>query len=122
MSIDKVINIIVLITLTIISGLGDANGFSHAANIWFKGKIVPAELIRSVIGFTVGIAAYLISIRYFQGFGIITPEIQTIGWMVITIIGVAIIGGKFTRWQTSDQILSVIIIIGLCVLILRTNG
>lgn len=122
MSMDKVINVIVIIVLTVLSGLGDANGFSHAANMWNKGRIVLPELTRAVIGFTFGIATFMVSIRYFQKIGIVTPEMQTIGWMVVTIIGVAIIGGRFIHWQAFDQILAVAIIIGLCIIILRTNG
>lgn len=122
MSIDKIINVIIIVILTILSGVGDANGFSHASNMWNKGKIVPPEFIRAVIGFTFGIGTYLISIKYFQKFGIISPEMQTIGWMVVTTIGVAFIGGKFIHWQMFDQVLSVAIVIALCVLILRTNG
>lgn len=119
---NKIVNVIIILLLTLLSGLGDANGFSHAANIWSKGRIVMPELTRAIIGFTFGIAAYMVSIRYFQKFGIVTPEMQTIGWMVVTIIGVAVIGGKFIHWQTLDQILSVAIVIGLCILIFRTNG
>ncbi len=122
MSIDQVVNIAIIIILTILSGLGDANGFSHAANMWNKGGIVISEFTKTIISFTFGIAMYLISIKYLQRVGIVTPEMQTIGWMVVTIIGVAIIGGKFTHWQTSNQILSIAIIFGLCILILRTNG
>lgn len=122
MSIDKLINVTIIIILTVLSGLGDANGFSHAANMWNKGRIVLPELIRAIIGFTFGIATFMVSIRYFQKFGIVTPEMQTIGWMVVTTIGVAIIGGRFTHWQTFDQILAAAIIIGLCIIILRTNG
>lgn len=122
MSIEMVINLIVIITLTILSGLGDANGFTHAANMWNKGRLVLPELIRAAIGFTFGIATYMVSIRYFQRFGIVTPEMQTVGWMVVTTIGVAIIGGRFVHWQRFDQVLAVAIIIGLGTLVLRTNG
>jgi len=119
---DKLFSVIAILILTLLSGLGDANGFVHAANIWNKGRIVLSELARATIGFTFGIATYMVSIRYFQKFGIVTPEMQTIGWMVITIIGVAVIGGRFTHWQAFDQFLSVAIIIGLCILVIRTNG
>lgn len=122
MSVDKVINIIIIITLTILSGLGDANGFTHAANMWNKGRVILPEFIRAAIGFTFGITTYMVSIRYFQRFGIVTPEMQTIGWIAVTTIGVAIIGGRFVHWQRFDQILAVAIIIGLCTLVLRTNG
>lgn len=122
MSADKVINVIVIIVLTILSGLGDANGFTHAAKMWNKEGIVIPEFIKAIIGFTFGIGTFMVSIRYFQKFGIVTPEMQTIGWIVVTTIGVAVIGGRFARWQTLDQILSVAIIIGLCIVILRTNG
>lgn len=122
MTLDKVVNILIIVVLTILSGLGDANGFSHAAKMWNKEGLVLPEFAKAAVGFTFGIATYMISIRYFQRFGIVTPEMQTIGWIVVTTIGVAIIGGRFTHWQTVDQVLSISIIIGLCIVILRTNG
>lgn len=122
MTTDALKNLSIIIVLTLLSGIGDANGFSHAANMWNKGRIVFPEFVQSILGFSFGIGTYMISVKYFQRFGVVSPEMQTIGWIVVTTIGVAIIGGKFPHWQIFDQILSIAIIVGLCILVLRTNG
>jgi len=54
--------------------------------------------------------------------GIVAPEIQTLIWFSITILGVAIISRSFFRWQTIDQLVGVAVLAGVAWLMVRTGG
>lgn len=119
---DKLSSIIAIIILTLLSGFGDAKGFFHAANVWYNGEIIWTELSKSALGFGIGIGAYWIVIKYLKEFGINSPEIQTIGWFVVTIIGVAVLSGKFSHWERIDQIVGIALVAGFSFLLLRTGS
>jgi hypothetical protein len=111
-----------LIALTLISGLADAQGFIHASNVWLNGKLIWAEVIQSALGFGIGIVAYWMCIRFLQDFSIISPEIQTVGWFTTTIIGVAMFSGKFLHWQIVDQMVGMAVLLGVVWLLARSAG
>jgi hypothetical protein len=113
---------ILIIVLTLISGWGDANGFVHASSIWNEGKLIWSELLKSALSFSLGIVMYWICIRFLQEFKIVSPEIQTIGWFTVTIIGIAFFSGKFFQWQLADQIVGIAVLCGLIWLLFRTGG
>jgi hypothetical protein len=114
--------IFLLIVLTLISGVADAQGFVHAANIWQSGKLVLPEVMKSALGFGIGILMYWICIRFLQDFRIFSPEIQTLAWFTATIIGVALFSGKFLHWDTINQIVGVLVLCGVAFLLFRTGG
>ncbi|MGZ3624338.1 MAG: hypothetical protein ACXWPG_14495 [Ktedonobacteraceae bacterium] len=122
MSINQIGIIILLVILTLISGLADAQGFVHAANIWQSGKLVWPEVLKSALGFGIGIVMYWICIRFLQDFMIFSPEIQTLAWFTATIIGVALFSGKFLHWHTIDQIVGLAVLCGVAFLLFRTGG
>lgn len=114
--------VLLILLLTLISGWGDSQGFLHASMIWHKGKLVLPELAKSALGFGVGIISYWAVIRFLQQFGVVSPEVQTIGWFAVTIIGLAIATGQFLKWQTVDQLVAVLVILGVGWLLLRVGG
>ena len=122
MSINQMGIIFLLIVLTLISGVADAQGFVHAANIWQSGKLVLPEVMKSALGFGIGILMYWICIQFLQDFRIFSPEIQTLAWFTATIIGVALFSGKFLHWDTINQIVGVLVLCGVTFLLFRTGG
>ena len=114
--------LILILGITVLSGLGDSQGFLHAAKIWRDGKLIWEELVKSALGFTFGIILYWIAIRFLQQFGIFSAETQTILWFGITLIGIAIFSGKFFRWALIDQIVAIAVLAGIGWLLLRTGG
>lgn len=122
MSIHQMAIVVLLIALTLISGLADAQGFVHASNVWLNGKLLWPEVMKSAVGFGVGIVAYWICIRFLQDFRIISPEMQTIGWFTATIIGVAMFSGKFLQWHIVDQIVGIAVLLGVAWLLVRPAG
>jgi hypothetical protein len=122
MGIHQIGSVVLLTALTLISGLADAQGFVHASMIWLNGKLIWPEVIKSASGFGLGVVAYWICIRYLQDFKIISPEIQTVGWFTVTIIGVAIFSGKFLHWRIVDQIVGIAVLLGMAWLLARSAG
>ncbi|MAS33697.1 MAG: hypothetical protein CL610_06810 [Anaerolineaceae bacterium] len=121
MLIEKPLVLLLLIVLTILSGFGDAQGFFHASNIWQNGKISWMEVGKSAAGFSFGIVVYWIVLRYMAQVGVVSPEVQTIIWFVVTLIGVAFVSGQFFKWQLVDQIVAFSLLIGIGWLLIRTS-
>jgi len=119
MNIYSLLNVAVIIALTIISGLGDAKGFLHASNIWREGQVVWPEVGKSSLGFGIGIITYWLIIRYLQRVGVVSPEIQTILWFSATIIGIALLSGRFMTWQRIDQVIAIFVVLGVGWLLFR---
>ena len=110
----------IVMALTIISGIGDSQGFLHAARVWRDDALMWDEVVKSAAGFAFGIVMYWIAIRFFQKSGVTIAETQTIVWFAITIVGVAALSGEFLRWRTSDQLIAVTTLGGVGWLMFRT--
>lgn len=113
---------LIIIVITVLSGIGDSQGFIHAAKVWANDTLVWSEVGKSALGFAIGISLYWIVIKYMNAAGIAAPEIQTLAWFSITILGVAIISRNFFHWQTIDQIVGVAVLAGVGWLMVRTGG
>ncbi len=113
--------LIFLVTLTLFSGLCDAQGFIHASRMWHDGVLVKSAAVKSSLGFLAGITLYLFSTRYLQRVGIVSPELQTLFWFSVTLIGVAVVNGRFLEWSGSDRTIAVIVLCGIGWLVLRTG-
>jgi hypothetical protein len=122
MSFEYIKPILFIIGLTLVSGLADAQGAIHAAKIWQGDKLVWVEVGKSVLGFTVGISTFFIVIKYMNQLGIIAPEIQTITWFSMMIVGVALFSGAFFTWQWTEQVVAVGVLAGIGWLLFRTGG
>jgi hypothetical protein len=114
--------LLIVIALTVLSGFGDSQGFLHSAKVWQDGRIVWPEVAYSAAGFGFGISVYWVSIRFYQRLGISFAETQTIFWFAVTIIGVAVLSGKFIQWQRLEQLVAVGVLAGVGWLLFRTGG
>lgn len=110
-----------IIVLTLLSGVGDAYGFTHAALVWQNGRLVWGELARSAAGFAIGISLYWVVLRFMAAAGIVAPEVQTIAWFGVTLIGVGVLSGKFLSWAWLDQAVAVAVLTGIGWLLVRTG-
>jgi hypothetical protein len=109
------------IALTLASGLADSYGFVHANRLWHDGRIVPAELGRSSVGFALGIATYWILLRFAEQLGVHSVAIQTVGWFGATLVGVAILTGEFRSWGLANQIVALGVTVGIGWLMVATG-
>lgn len=115
------VSITIVILLTLLSGFADSQGFIHASRIWQDDGLVWAEVGKSATGFFVGITSFWLVLRYMIRLGIVSAEMQTIGWFTITIIGVALFSGEIFRWQTIDKIVAFLVVLGVAWLLLHTG-
>jgi hypothetical protein len=110
-----------IIGITLVSGIGDSLGFIYAAKMWRSGDLVLSELGKSALGFSVGIGSYWLAAKYLNEFGVLAPETQTLIWFGATMVGVALISGQFLRWQAIDQIVAVVVLLGVAWLLFRVG-
>lgn len=111
----------IICVLTLLSGLADARGFVHAARLWQGSTFVWPEACKSGLGFAIGITCYWLSLRWLKQAGVVTPELQTVVWFAVTIIGVAFASGRFLRWHLLDQVIAAIVLSGMGWLLFRTS-
>lgn len=119
---EQVKLIIWVILLTLMSGLADGFGFFHAARTWQEGRIDWPEVGWTLLGFGIGISLYIVVIRYMQQLGIVQPEIQSVLWFTVAMVGVALVNGQLIKWALPDQVVAVAVLAGIGWLIIRTGG
>jgi len=119
---NKLVLTALVVFFTILSGIGDAQGFIHASKIWDNGKLVIREVGKSSLGYAVGIILFWIALKFLNDLGIVSSGLQSIIWFAATIIGVSIMGGDFFRWDTIDKLISIVAIICIGLLIYRTGA
>jgi len=119
---ERHFNLIIIIIVTLIAAIGDSLGFVYAAQVWKAGKLIWKELAKSAIGFWIGNIGYWIAVRYLIERKVISPEIQTIIWFITTVIIIAILSGRFFKWQLLDQIVGIGVMLGVGWLIFRTTN
>lgn len=111
-----------IIGITLVSGIADAKAFIHAAAIWQDGRLVWSELGKSALGFALGIMTFWLSVRYMRELGVVTPELQTLIWFGVTMVGVAMISGRAFRWPLVDQVVGAMVLGGIAWLLVRISG
>ena len=122
MLVEQIRLVVVIVALTLISGVGDSQDFVHAAGMRQDGRIAWRELARSALGFGVGIGAYWLAVRFLNQLGVLSPETQSLVWFGVTIVGVAAVGGRCLRWQPAEQVVAVGVLLGIGWLLLRTGS
>jgi hypothetical protein len=118
---EQIRSILLIIGITLVSGFGDSQGFIHAAKMWRGVALIASELGKSALGFSVGIGSYWLAAKYLTEFGVLSPETQTLIWFGVTIAGVAFASGKFLQWRTIDQIIAVVVLLGVAWLLFRAG-
>ncbi len=111
-----------LIVLTLCSGVFDAQGFIYASQSWKDGVLVKTAAVKSIGYFFVGMTLYLVSLRFQQQVRVISPELQSLFWFSVTLVGVAIINGKFVQWSSLDRLVAILILCGIGWLLARNGG
>ena len=122
MNTSQIAGIILIVILSLISGWVDAQGFVHSSRIWVEGRPIWAEALKAGLAFGFGIMIYWLVIRFLNQAGVQSPEMQSILWFSVTIIGVALISREFFKWQRVDQIVAVFVLSGIGWLLFRTGG
>ncbi len=108
-----------MLTLTVVSGLFDAEGFLYASRIWQQGVFDLGALWRSAASFAVGISIYFVMLRSLDQLGVNAAEVQTLLWFGVTLVGVALLRGTFFAWPRVDQAVAVLVLAGIAALLVR---
>jgi hypothetical protein len=61
-------------------------------------------------------------VRFLNLFGVTSPELQTIGWFGVTIVGVALVNGGVTRWEPVDRLVAALCVAGICWLVVHAKA
>lgn len=110
------------IALTLLSGVGDAYGFVHAARIWRDDALHWPALGRSAVGFAFGISMQWTALRYQHRVGITVAEVQALVWFAVTMIGIGVLSRSALAWAPSERVVAIGVMCGLGWLIARTGG
>lgn len=119
---SPVVPVMLVLVLTLLSGIGDAQGFLHAAQVWQEGRPALDHVARSALGFAFGVVTYWGAVRYLTELGVGSPEVQTLLWFAVTIVGVAAFSGRFAQWRLPEQIIALAVLAGIGWLMWRTGG
>jgi len=112
---------VVITVFTVAAGVFDSLAFHYSAGMWQGGRLVLAQAAKAAGSFAVGIVLYWVAIRYLGEVGVVLPEIQTLIWFAVTIVGVAVLGGRFLQMPVLDQIVAGNALVSLGWLIVRTS-
>jgi len=104
---------------TVLSGLGDAEGFIHASKVWQEGRFVWIEALKCIAGFQFGMVMYWLALWKLSSHGVVAVEVQTLFWFAATIIGVALLSGRILRWPALDQAVAASVLVGIGWLLCR---
>lgn len=113
---------LLIIGIMLVSGFADSQGFIHAAQVWQSGTVAWDALGKSALGYGVGISLYWIDLRYMQKIGVTSPELQTVFWFGVTMVGVAATSGQFFQWSRLNQVVGVGVLMGIGWLSFRASG
>jgi hypothetical protein len=122
MPLDRAPAFLLVLGLTLLSGMFDSQGFVHAARIWQGRQLVWTELGLSALGWAVGIGFYWMALRYMAELRIVSAEAQAVIWFGVTLVGVAITSGQFFKWPMLEQIVALAILAGIGWLMFRTGA
>jgi len=68
------------------------------------------------------VPTFWLSIRYMRKLGVVAPEMQTLIWFGVTLVGVAMVSGRAFRWPLVDQVVGAMVLGGIALLLARTPG
>lgn len=69
-----------------------------------------------------GISLYDVILRDMDALGVRAPEVQTLAWFSVTLVGVAVFRGAFLSWRRVDQLVAVAVLAGIAWLMARTQS
>jgi hypothetical protein len=108
---------LLVLVLTVTSGVMDARGFVYAGRAWPDGAIDWAAVGQSMLAFFAGISLYIVAVRFMQAMGLNAVALQSGIWFVATAIGIGALDGTIMQWSRLQQLVALGVIAGLAWLI-----
>jgi hypothetical protein len=113
-------NIFFVVLLTGLSGVLDARGFLYAGRAWPDGVLDWRYGVSAVLAFVGGLSCYVVSVRFMQGMGVTAIAVQTGIWFLVTAIGVALMDGTVGHWTRPQQVVGILVTLGMFYLAVST--
>jgi hypothetical protein len=113
----SLLSVFFVLVLTVTSGVMDARGFVYAGQAWPQGQIDWVTVGKSMLAFFAGISLYIGAVRFMQQMGLGAVALQSGIWFVITAVGIAALDGTVLQWSRLQQVVGVVVIVGLAWLI-----
>lgn len=117
---SQISNLVVVVVLTVLSGLLDGRGFVYAARAWPGGDLDLRLAASAVLAFATGLVCYVIAVKFLQQFGVGSVALQSAIWFVVTVVGISLMDGRIATWTRPQQIVGLLVAAGLCWLIVST--
>jgi hypothetical protein len=117
MIMKPLLSALLVLVLTVLSGIMDARGFVYAGRAWPSGIIDWNAVGLSMLSFFAGISLYIGAVRFMQSMGLNAVALQSGIWFVATAIGIAAMDGSVTQWTRLQQLVAVVVMAGLAWLI-----
>jgi hypothetical protein len=108
---------LLVLVLTVTSGVMDARGFVYAGRAWPGGHLDWTAVGRSMLAFLAGISLYIGAVRFMQAMGLNAVALQSGIWFVATAIGIAALDGTVVQWTRLQQVVALGVMVGLAWLI-----
>jgi hypothetical protein len=108
---------LLVLVLTVTSGVMDARGFVYAGRAWPGGNIDWTAVGQSMLAFFAGISLYIGAVRFMQSMGLQSVALQNGLWFAVTAIGIAALDGTVVQWTRLQQLVALGVIAGLAWLI-----
>ena len=118
----KLLYVILVVVLTLFSGLADSRAFLYAAQTWPNDQLSVLVLGKALLFFAFGILLYVLSLKFLRYLGVHSATIQTSVWFLATLVGLAVMSGEFVKWQRIDQAIAIIVTAGLTWLVIRVEA
>jgi len=112
---------LLVLVLTVTSGVMDARGFVYAGKAWPGGNLDWTAVGQSMLAFLAGISLYIGAVRFMQAMGLNAVALQSGIWFVATAIGIAALDGTVVQWTRLQQLVALGVIAGLAWLITTAN-
>jgi hypothetical protein len=116
------VSLAIITVLTLFTGFADAKGFVYASAVWETGRFAPAMALKAAAFFMAGIPPYLLALYFLRRQGVVVAELQVMVWFVVTIVGVAVMNGRFFSWGMTDRMVAGLVLAGMLWLMVRVGG
>ena len=119
---NRVLSGVIVLALTLLSGLMDAKGFVYAARAWPDGRLDLRFATASMLSFFAGLTLYIGSVRFMKTVGVNAVALQSGIWFLVTAVGIAVMDGSVLQWSRTQKFVAVLVAAGLCWLLATAHA
>jgi hypothetical protein len=119
---NRLLSGVIVLVLTLLSGIMDAKGFVYAARAWPEGRLDVRFATASMLAFFAGLSLYIGAVRFMKSVGVNAVALQSGIWFVVTAVGIAVMDGSVLQWSRSQKMVAVVVAAGLAWLLATAHA